>query len=151
MGSTVERHTHVDLEEGVACLIGERKAIANVTYAKVMGAVFLVLGIFGMFYTGDTLLGIGMSSMYSSLHILAGVLWVGAVMTFDGTYARMINQVVGIMFIALGAFGLSESVPQIHALFNLNSMSTIFNLIFGFVTAGIGWGVNTSHLKHWWP
>ncbi|ORU90706.1 MAG: hypothetical protein A6F71_07055 [Cycloclasticus sp. symbiont of Poecilosclerida sp. M] len=151
MGTTVERHTHVDFEEGVECLIGEREAIANVTYAKFMGVVFILFGIVGIPYAGETLLGIGLTPAHNFLHIMTGVLWIAAVMTFDGTYARMLNQVIGLAYLTLGAFGLSESVPQIHVLFNLNEMTTVFNVVIGLVTLGVGWGVNTSHLKHWWP
>lgn len=151
MGTTVERHTHLDLKEGVACLIGERHAIANVTYAKVMGALFIIIGLVGMPFVGQTVLGIGFSSAHNVFHIMAGVVWVLAVMIFDGTYARMANQVIGIAFLAMGAFGLSQAAPLVHQLFNLTPTSSVLSLVIGLVTVGFGWGVNQSHLKHWWP
>jgi hypothetical protein len=151
MGTTVERHTHVDFQEGVECLIGERVASANVNYAKIMGAFFILVGIVGIPYAGVTVLGYGLSPAVNLLHISTGVLWIAAVMTFDGTYARMLNQVIGIAYFTLGAFGLSEAAAQVQELFNLTTMSTMLNLIIGVVTLGFGWGVNQSHLKHWWP
>ncbi|MBL4744160.1 MAG: DUF4383 domain-containing protein [Cycloclasticus sp.] len=151
MGTTIERHTHVDLEEGVQCLMGERKGIANVKYAKFMGVAFILFGIFGMVYAGEAVLGFGLSPAQNLLHLITGVLWIAAVMTFDGTYARMINQVNGILYFSLGAFGLSQAAPDVVALFNINTVSTMFNLFIGLVTLGFGWGINQSHLKHWWP
>ncbi|MBL4743334.1 MAG: hypothetical protein JKX87_01640 [Cycloclasticus sp.] len=149
MGTTVERHTHVHLDEGVTCL-WENHHKVNIEYAKYAGFALLALGVIGIPYAGESFLFFNLTVLQNTGHLVTGMFLVGTVMVFDSSYARLANQIVGPMCIIIAAYGLSNMTP-VTAMLNLSTPEILFYLIFGVLTSYIGWGTDLSHLKHWWP
>ncbi|ORU94130.1 MAG: hypothetical protein A6F72_08335 [Cycloclasticus sp. symbiont of Poecilosclerida sp. N] len=149
MGSTVERHTHMHVEEGVQCL-WENHHKVNIEYAKYLGFSLMVLGVVGIPYAGEQFLFFVLTPLQNSAHIISGMFLVASVLLFDSSYARLANQIVGPLCIIIAMYGLSGMTPA-TTLLNLNTAEILFYMGFGMATAYVGWGRDLSHLKHWWP
>jgi hypothetical protein len=84
-----------------------------VLYAKVFGVVLTLVGILGLFVTTDQdtakqLLGFDVNLTHNLVHLLTGVL--GLVAGFTAiVYARAYALVLGIVYAALGIWGLVAS------------------------------------------
>ncbi|PCI19004.1 MAG: hypothetical protein COB62_06075 [Piscirickettsiaceae bacterium] len=149
MGNTVERHTHVHLEEGVHHF-WENHHRVNIEYAKYAGFALIALGVIGAPYAGEHFLIFSLTAIQNTGHIISGMFLLAAVLFFDSSYARLSNQIVGPLCIILAAYGLSEMTPA-TTLLNLNTVEILFYMFFGLVTSYVGWATDLSHLKHWWP
>jgi len=149
MGTTVERHTHLHVEEGVHCF-WENHHKVNIEYAKYIGFSLMLLGIVGIAYVGEQFLFFALTPFQNMIHMTAGMLLIGSVLLFDSSYARLANQVVGPLCIIIAAYGLSDMTPA-TVLLNLNTGEILFYMFFGLATAYVGWGKDLSSLKHWWP
>jgi len=149
MGTTVERHTHIHMSEGVKHFWEDHHRV-NIEYAKYAGFVLMALGVIGIPYTGEQLIIFTLTPLQNAAHLVSGMFLVAAVLFFDSSFARLANQVVGPACMIIAAYGLSEMTP-VTAMFNLNTAEILFYMFFGLLTAYIGWGKDLSHLKHWWP
>lgn len=145
MGSTVERHTHLHIDEGVNDFLTDHHSI-NIEYAKYMGLSLIALGLVGIPFVGESWLFFTLTQLQCTGHLLSGMLLVASVIVFDGSYARLINQIIGPFCMVIAAYGLSAMTP-VTSLFNLNNAEIIFYMLLGLMTAIIGWG---SDFKHWW-
>ncbi|MEW4982225.1 MAG: hypothetical protein AB1Y26_03200 [Cycloclasticus sp.] len=149
MGTTVERHTHPHVEEGVSHF-WENHHRVNIEFAKYAGFALVALGVIGIPYAGEQFLMFVLTPLQNAGHIVAGMVLIGSVVLFDSSFARLANQVVGPLCMILAAYGLSGMTPATELL-NLNMGEILFYMFFGLLTAYIGWGKDLSHLKHWWP
>lgn len=149
MGSTVERHTHVHMDEGVHCF-WENHHKVNIEYAKYVGFALIALGVIGVPYSGEQFLFFVLTPLQNAGHIMSGMFLLATVLFFDSSYARLGNQIVGPLCIIIAAYGLSEMTP-VTGLLNLSTAEILFYMFFGIATAFVGWATDLSHLKHWWP
>ena len=149
MGATVERHTHVHLGEGVRHFWEDHHRV-NIEYAKYVGFILMTLGVIGIPYAGEQFIIFTLTPLQNAGHLATGMFLIAAVIFFDGSFARLANQIVGPFCMIIAAYGLSEMTP-VTTLFNLNTLEILFYMFFGLLTAYIGWGKDLSHLKHWWP
>ncbi|PHS71175.1 MAG: hypothetical protein COB22_07510 [Cycloclasticus sp.] len=149
MGTTVERHTHAHMSEGVHCLWEDHHKV-NIEFAKYVGFALIALGVVGIPYSGEQFLFFALTPLQNAGHLLTGMFLIGTVLFFDSSYARLANQIVGPLCIIIAAYGLSEMTP-VTALLNLSTGEILFYMFFGIATAYVGWNTDLSHLKHWWP
>ena len=149
MGITVERHTHPHMSEGVRHLWEDHHKV-NVEYAKYAGFALLIFGLIGVPYSGGQFLFFDITPLQNAGHIMSGMFLVATVLLFDSSYARLGNQVVGPLCMIIAAYGVSEMTP-VTAILNLSTTEIIFYLLFGMVTAYVGWATDLSGFKHWWP
>jgi len=149
MGNTVERHTHMHVEEGVHHF-WENHHRVNIEYAKYVGFALIALGVIGIPYAGQEVLFFNLSMLQNTGHIVSGMFLLATVILFDSSYARLGNQIVGPLCLIIAAYGLSEMTPA-TTLLTLNTGEILFYLFFGMATAYVGWATDLSHLKHWWP
>ena len=149
MGTTVERHTKLHLREGIQHFWQDHHRV-NIEYAKYVGFALLALGLVGIPYADNQFLFFSLSALQSMGHLVTGMFLLVAVIAFDGSFARLANQVVGPFCMIIAAYGLSEMTP-VNALFSLNSAEILFYMCFGLITALVGWGQDVSSFKHWWP
>ncbi|PCI67268.1 MAG: hypothetical protein COB26_09950 [Piscirickettsiaceae bacterium] len=149
MGTTVERHTHAHMEEGVHCFWTDHHKV-NIEYAKYVGFALVALGVIGVPYAGDQFLFFVLTPLQNAGHIMSGMFLLATVLFFDSSYARLGNQIVGPLCIIIAAYGLSDMTP-VTPLLNLSTAEILFYMFFGMATAYVGWATDLSHLKHWWP
>ena len=83
---------------------GEKTEIMAKTVCKILGVVFLLVGVAG--FAAPNLLGAHLNPAHNAVHILSGVvaLYFGFVGSLSG--ARGFCLVFGIVYLALGLFGM---------------------------------------------
>lgn len=149
MGTTVERHTHIHVSEGINHFWEDHHRV-NIEYAKYVGFALIALGVIGVPFIGESFLWFELTALQTAGHIVTGMVLLAAVIVFDSSYARLTNQVIGPAYMIVAAYGLSGMTP-VTTMFNLNTGEILFYMFFGLLTALVGWGTDLSRLKHWWP
>jgi hypothetical protein len=108
-----------------------------VTYARVLGIALTLAGILGFFVntdqdTVDQLLGLDVNLTHNIVHLATGVL--GLVAGFALlTWARTYALVFGIVYTALGVWGLFEgdTFDPLGIFGNVNMADTVLHLVLG--------------------
>ena len=107
---------------------------ANQTWAKVIGVVLLLIGIWGFFTT--SILGLfGVNTAHNIVHLLTGAIfaWAGFA---AGAPTKQANTWLGVIYIVvalLGFFGV------VNVFLGLSTADNWLHLAIGVISAGIGW------------
>lgn len=106
-------------------------------FAKVLGAVLLVVGLLG--YAMDSpLLGLfGVTVVHNWVHILSGVVLLGAGFAADGMYAKWTNIVFGVVYLLVAVLGFAN-VQFVWDLLALNMEDNVLHLVIGAASVGVG-------------
>lgn len=108
----------------------------NATWAKILGVVFLLIGIVG-FFTGDMLLFFSINSVHNYIHILTGLIALWAGFASNGKNAKTFNLVFGIVYLLVAIVGFFN-VGTLVSLLSLNAADNWLHLVIGVVTTAIG-------------
>jgi len=137
MGTTIERHAHLHVDDGVHKLWTDHHSL-NIEYAKYVGFLLILIGLAGIPFAGETFIFFTLTQLQCTGHIITGMCLLASVIFFDGSYASLMNQIIGPFCIIMGVYGLSGVTP-VTVFFNLNIAEIIFYILFGVITAVIGW------------
>ena len=107
--------------------------------AQIVGIVLTVVGVAGFFVT-DSLLGFGVNGAHNVIHLLSGLLGVGAGFYAAGQWARDYNKWLGVVYLAVAVLGFFWA--GFAGWLNINAADNILHLVLGVVLAGVGFGVN---------
>ena len=111
------------------------------TYAMVIGAVLVLLGLVG--FVNNPILGIfGVNVAQDLLHLVGGalILWLASKGTTKST-----NMWLGIIALVVGVLGLVPGANTLLAsVFNINMAITYLHLAVGVVSLGVAYGVKES-------
>jgi hypothetical protein len=82
------------------------------TVCKILGVVFLLVGICGFF--APSLLGAHLTPQHNAVHIISGViaLYFGFAGSLSG--AKAFSLVFGVLYLALGVLGIALGAPPDH-------------------------------------
>ena len=115
----------------------------NRIVALVIGIVFTLLGLAGLFLTSTmtprSLLGFDVDLVHNLIHLIAGL--IGLAAAFGG-WARRFNQIFGIVFILFGLAGLVY--PGLYfgklllGLTHANAADHALHLVAGLIAAAVG-------------
>lgn len=106
------------------------------TIVTILGVVFIALGVLGFF--NDPLLGIfEVDLMHNIIHILSGVLALGAVGMGDSAI-RSFSKVFGVVYGALAVVGFFMSGDMVLGLFAANLADNILHAVLAVVFLNIG-------------
>ena len=115
------------------------------TVAMLVGIVFVLVGVLGFIpalVPGGALLGIfSVNALHSIVHVLFGLLGIGA--AFTGM-SRMYNRVIGIVYLLLAVLGFIPALVSNGALLGLVSINlsdNILHLVVGAVLVIVGFFV----------
>jgi len=97
-----------------------------VLYCKVMGIVFLAIGILGCF-TGQTLVVFGINALHNLVHILSGAIALWAGFTSESN-AKAYCLWFGLIYAAVAVLGLLN-VGFVNSLLNLNKWDDLLHLL----------------------
>jgi ABC-type sulfate transport system permease component len=117
-------------------------------YATLVGAVLVIAGIIGFFYSAnfdtgassvlagtDDVFGIlGVNGWHNVVHILLGLLGLACAASFARSYALG----VGLLYIVLAIWGFADSDGVILGLVPLNDEDNVLHLILGLTGLGAG-------------
>ena len=105
----------------------------NKTLAKVLGVVLLAIGVLG-FLVGGSLLGFGVNTLHNLVHLVTGAIFAWAGFAADAP-VKKVNQVLGIVYIAVGLIGL----VGVLGFLNTNLADNVLHLAIGAIAAAIGY------------
>ena len=114
-------------------------------FARVFGIVYILVGVLGFIppiTPNSALLGVfGINPLHNVAHLIVGAVWVFG--STSPANARMVNLVIGVLYLLLGLLGLLGLL--VPALLNNNPADTALHLgsgllalYFGTVRAGAG-------------
>jgi hypothetical protein len=104
---------------------------ANQTWAKVIGIVLLLVGIWGFFTT--SILGMfEVNTLHSVVHLLTGAIFAWAGFAANAPVKKT-NQWLGIIYVLLGVVGFFA----LQDLLALNNADNWLHIVIGAVSAGI--------------
>ncbi len=115
--------------------------MSNKLVALTVGAVLTLVGLAGFAIgTGDLII-FGINPLHNVVHLLTGLLGVGAAYYAGAQYAKEYNQWLGIVYILVAAAGFI--VPGLMlSLLNVNMADNLLHLGLGVVLTGVGFGVD---------
>jgi hypothetical protein len=122
----------------------------NALVAKIFGIVLLLVGLLGFYLTGTgsgALLGIfGVNLLHNSVHVITGIVLVLVGFMWMGQYARITNQVLGIVYVLVALFGFAMPSSTLIAS-NVDApmyADAVLHIVIGIVLAGVGFGVKAK-------
>jgi len=105
------------------------------TFAMVIGAIFLLIGIIGFF--NDPILGIfHVNLLHNIVHLVTGVLFLGAAF---GGFARVMNKWFGLVYLLVGIIGLFGVLTFLEVQAGFADADNLLHIVLGIVIAGVGW------------
>lgn len=128
-------------------MVESRAWTANRTLALIIGIVFTILGIVGLFIAPGmrvrSLLGFDIDVVHSIFHLITGLL--GLIAAFTG-WPRLFNQIFGVIYLILGLAGLIY--PGLYArgmflgIMHMNAADHVLHLITGIIATFVGYFVH---------
>lgn len=107
----------------------------NDTFAMVLGAVLLIVGLLGLFT--NSILGIfNVNTLQSVLHIIAG----SAIYFGYKGMGKNANTVIGVIALVVGILGVAMPALMTHLL-NININITYLHFVIAVVSLGIAYGL----------
>ena len=107
---------------------------ANQTWAKVIGVILLLVGIFGFFLKGLMLNVFEVNELHNILHLVSGAIFAWAGFSLRAP-ASKVNQWLGGIYILLGLIGFFA----LQELLALNSADNVLHLVIGVASVWLGW------------
>lgn len=112
------------------------------TYAMVIGAVLVLLGIIG-FFNNPILSLFGVNAAQNVLHLVGGalILW----LAFKGS-AKPTNMWVGIIALVVGILWFAEGLDGglLNKIFGINDAISYLHIAVGLVSLGVAYGVKEA-------
>jgi hypothetical protein len=114
-------------------------ASVNKTFATVLGAVLLLIGILGFF--NNPVLGIfDVNGLHNWIHVLSGIVLLVVAFAADGKYARNGNMIFGIVYglvTILGFLGLADWLA-------VDMADNILHLVITVAALGVAFGADKN-------
>jgi hypothetical protein len=108
----------------------------NKTFATVLGAVLLLVGILGFFQQPEVLGIFGVNNLHNWVHVLSGALGLVAGLTMAGKYARSFNIGFGAVYALVAVLGLlGILVPE---LLNADMADNWLHVAIAVASLGVG-------------
>jgi len=121
-------------------------------FALVFGAVYVLIGILGMFVTtsvdeAGTLIVFDVNLIHNIVHLAVGGLWLVGSRT--AASAKTVNLIIGVVYLLLALLGFLEVGFLVDLLTEINLADNLLHLVTGsaalyFGTAGAGVGTTTA-------
>lgn len=115
-------------------------------FALVFGAVYLLVGILGMFVStsvdkADTLIAFDVNLIHNIVHLAVGALWLAGSRTAAG--AKTVNLIIGVVYLLVAILGFAEVGLLEDLLAKVNPADNVLHLVSGalalyFGTVGSG-------------
>jgi len=112
------------------------KTISQKQFAKWLGIILLVVGLWGLF-NGSMLMWFQVNSAHNWVHILSGIIGLLAGLTAAGAYAGTYNKIFGVVYLLVGILGF-VGVAALVDLLMLNTADNVLHVVIGVVAAWIG-------------
>lgn len=109
-------------------------------FTLLLGAVLLLVGVAG-FFTGDMLLIFQVSPLHNVVHILSGVVGIGAAM-MGASKARLYLIVFGLVYALVTVLGFVQG--NILGLFDVNTADNYLHAAIALSSLGIGFGSSSK-------
>ena len=106
---------------------------ANQTWAKVIGVVLLLVGIWG-FFTSSILGLFGVNTLHNIVHLVTGAIFVWAGFA-SGAPTNDVNKWLGVVYALVGIVGFFG----VLGFLNVNAADNWLHLVIGVVSAWIVW------------
>ena len=117
-----------------------RIAEVQKTYALVIGAVLVLVGIIGFF--SQPIFGLfGVNTAQNLLHLAGGaaIVWFG----YKGSAAKSTNMWLGIISAVVGVLGFIPGANSLLAsLFGINTAISVLHIAIAVVSLGVAYGVS---------
>lgn len=105
----------------------------NRLVAQILGAVLVLVGILGFF--NDPVLGLfDVNALHNVVHLLSGAVLLGAAFMDHGRNARLVNMVLGAVYLVIAA---ATWIPGLNDLFALNTADAGLHVLIGVVLLGV--------------
>jgi hypothetical protein len=111
--------------------------MANVqkTFAIVLGAVLLLVGIIGFFM--DPVIGIfHVNALHNWIHVLSGVVLLIGGLAANGQYAKTINIVFGVVYGLVAILGFAGIL--VPTLLEAQMSDNVLHIVIALVSLGVG-------------
>lgn len=114
---------------------------ANRYWAITMGFVLAILGLVGLFST--SFLGLfSTSKTLAVIYLITGIIGLLAGYSAQGRYCRLINQIVGWVYLAFALFGFALRLPAgVFGLVYFTLPANILDLVVALVSLYIGYAM----------
>lgn len=136
------------LPTGATGVIGMVNNDINAMVAKVVGVVFILVGLLG--FVNNPILGLfGVNLLHNLVHLLSGIVLVAAGFAANGAYARVTNQVFGVVYLLVAILGFLRIETFIDLLaLDAGGVSpvwgNILHLLLAVVFLAVGFGVRAT-------
>lgn len=106
----------------------------------ILGIVLLLVGIAG-YVTGDMLLWFQVDPIHNAVHVLSGIVGIGAAMS-GTSYSRLYLIIFGIVYALVAVIGFATG--DIFGLFGVNDADNYLHAAIALVSLGAGFGAGTK-------
>src|SRR5713101_433175 len=101
------------------------------TYATVVGAILVVLGLLGFAMSNKDLMGLHFSTLHNTIHLATGLLGVWAGYAKSPIDARLYAQLSGVMYTLVAIMGFAHAPASICDMLMLNPLYNVIHLVVG--------------------
>ncbi len=112
------------------------------TFATVLGAVLLVVGLLG--FAMNPVLGVfGVSGVHNLVHIVSGIVGLAAGLAAAGIYAKKFNTIFGVIYLvvaATGFFGIAAINDLLGLANGVPLADNLLHLAIAIAALGVGFG-----------
>jgi hypothetical protein len=109
----------------------------NVTWAKILGIVLVLVGLLGFFSDGTVLGMFHVNMFHNVVHLLSGVIGLWAGFSNRGVHSKRFNVIFGIVYLIVAIVGFAN-IMFFTDLLMLNAADNWLHLVIGVVTTAIG-------------
>ncbi len=108
------------------------------TYAVLIGAVLLIIGLLGFAKNNQDLFGLHFNNIHNTIHVLSGMigLWAGFGKSASGP--RLFAQVFGVVYTLVAVMGFAHVPASINDMLNLNPLYNVIHLVVGLLGIAAG-------------
>lgn len=108
------------------------------TYAVVIGAVLLVLGLLGFAKNNGDLFGLHFNTMHNTIHLVSGLIGLWAGFGKSASAPRLFAQIFGAVYTLVAIMGFAHAPASITDMLNLNPLYNVVHLVVGLLGIAAG-------------
>jgi uncharacterized membrane protein len=108
------------------------------TYATLVGAILLIIGLLGFAKNNSDLFGLHFNTIHNTIHVLSGLIGLAAGLSNSAAAARAYALVFGAVYTLVAIVGFAHVAASINDMLMLNPLYNVIHLVVGLLGLAAG-------------
>ena len=108
------------------------------TYAVVIGAILLIVGLLGFAKNNQDLFGLHFNTIHNTVHVVSGLIGLWAGFGKSASAPRLFAQVFGVIYTLVAIMGFAHMPASIDTMLDLNPLYNVIHLVVGLLGIAAG-------------